>query len=293
MTRSDAAKYLERLGVNWPGRPTVETLFQIQRAHVERIPYENIDGYLEGHLISMKPSHSVQQILSHSVRQILSGRGGVCFQTNVALAMLLRTLGYEADNHWGEVRFTREEDVADSEVLSGGHVALTVRAEGETWLLDAGMGDAIYEPLPLREGRYRQDPFSFGLERWRRAPDGWRFRNDPSGSFVSMVFTTQPTSLDVFKPVAAGLAQSSRFSRTLTVQRRQHAGADVLRGRILTRIDANGRSRKVIQTEEEWFECLTGLFGLTLPELSPAQREALWHKVLPRGRQLTMARADV
>ncbi|RRR77466.1 hypothetical protein [Streptomyces sp. RP5T] len=59
MTRSDAAKYLERLGVNWPGRPTVETLFQIQRAHVERIPYENIDGYLEGHLISMKPSHSV------------------------------------------------------------------------------------------------------------------------------------------------------------------------------------------------------------------------------------------
>jgi hypothetical protein len=108
-----------------------------------------------------------------------------------------------------------------------------------------------------------------------------------------MVFTTRPTSLDVFKPVAAGLARSSRFSRTLTVQRRQQAGADVLRGRILTRIDASGRSRKVIRTEEEWFECLTGLFGITLPELSPAQREALWRKVLPRGRQLTMARADV
>lgn len=282
MEQSDVIKYLTRIGVERPQWPSVDALFEIQRAHVERIPYETLDGYLDDdQVVSMKPAYSVAKVLN--------GRGGYCFQTNVTLGMLLRALGYEAEFHWGEVRFTPEEDAADSEVLSGGHLALTVRAEGETWLLDTGMGDAIYEPLPLREGRYQQAPFELELERWRGAPDGWRFRNDPAGSFVSMVFTTRPSPLDVFEPVLAGLARSSRFSRTLTVQRRHRTGADVLRGRVLTHVDETGRTRKIIKSKEDWFECLTGLFGIRLPRMTAAQREAMWQRALPKGRRSPVA----
>jgi arylamine N-acetyltransferase len=68
----------------------------------------------------------------------------------------------------------------------------------------------------------------------------------------------------------------SGFVRTLTVQRRDAAGADVLRGCVLRRTDATGDTDREIATAEEWYATMTGLFGLDLGDLDAATRERLW-----------------
>ncbi|MEV5573876.1 arylamine N-acetyltransferase [Spirillospora sp. NPDC052269] len=274
-TLIDVAGYLKRLDVPAPVTPTLDGLFALQRAHAERVYYENLDIQL-GRPTTLDPAESVARIVS--------GRGGYCFHINGAFAALLDALGYRVRRHVADVRFTREADVADAPVLSGNHMTLTVEVEGGSWLVDGGLGDAFHEPLPLRAGRYRQGPFAYRFAPWDRSPIGWRFEHDPGvRSFESMVFTTEPTTLDVFETMHKELSNAvdSRFVRTLTVQRRDAAGVDVLRGVRLTRIDADGRRHSVLRTRQDWFACVTGYFGLDLGGFDAVEQDALWRRAQP------------
>jgi N-hydroxyarylamine O-acetyltransferase len=50
------------------------------------------------------------------------------------------------------------------------HLVLTVRGlpadtnPGGVWYVDAGLGDALHEPIPLIAGEYRQGPFVLVLD---------------------------------------------------------------------------------------------------------------------------------
>ncbi|WP_405831345.1 arylamine N-acetyltransferase [Streptomyces sp. NBC_00105] len=156
--------YLRRLGVIDPGAPSVEGLFALQRAHLERIAYDNIDIQL-GRPPGIDPELSA--------RRFAAGRGGYCFHLNGGLALLLETLGYEVTRHIGGVC----DDAASREV-GGGHLTLTVRVDGTAYWVDAGLGDGPYEPLPLREGRTSRAACGTGWSGWSR----WRAREKAGAS---------------------------------------------------------------------------------------------------------------
>ena len=64
--RSDPAwlqPYLDRLGVVRPGRPTVEALFALHRAQLERVAYETIDIVL-GRPPGIDPVESIGRIVA-------------------------------------------------------------------------------------------------------------------------------------------------------------------------------------------------------------------------------------
>ena len=91
-----------------------------------------------------------------------------------------------------------------------------------TWYVDAGLGDALYEPLPLLPGTYEQRPFRLGLE---ETPDGvgdWHLTHDPGGSFRGMAWRSAPVEMDAFADRHAWLSTSpeSGFVRFLVVLRR-------------------------------------------------------------------------
>ncbi len=89
-----------------------------------------------------------------------SGRGGYCYHLNGALGLLLRSLGYAVHGHVGGVH---GPDRTDDEM--GNHLVLTVSdlpSAGNpsgVWYVDAGLGDAIYDPLPLVAGDTTNRPF--------------------------------------------------------------------------------------------------------------------------------------
>ncbi|MCW2986669.1 MAG: rifF [Conexibacter sp.] len=270
LTPSDLERYLDRLGVRPPAAPTAAALGELFRAHVRRVPFENL-------LIQLNRPATLQTAVT--VARIARGGGGYCLELNGAFGALLSALGYEVHHHEGRV-WTGEPDRTDAPV---NHLALTVRCvDGSWWLAELGMSDAVCEPLPLRSGRYSQGPFAYRLEAITGpAGRGWRFHHDPRGSFGGMDFYSVPARWDVIEAAHRRLstAPDSPFTRLLSVARRDLSGADILRGRVLIRWDSAGHTHKYYDNADEWFTLLDTDLGLPLRELGAAHREALWRRV--------------
>ena len=279
--KADVEGYLRRLGLQRPVRPDVEWLFAVQRAHMERIPYENLEIQL-GRPTSVDPAEAIGRIVR--------GRGGYCFHLNGALGTLLAGVGYEVTRHLGDVRGRASDQHAPE--LTINHQVLTVVCEGERWFLDAGLGDSPYEPMPLRAGyAARQGPFTYGMERWSGRAGGWRFVHDPRAeSFVSMVFAPEPVEPAAFAEAHRRLSTSpeSDFVRAAVVGRRDARGADVLRGRVYYRVDGAGVSKRLLETPDEWFALLADVYGLELSDVDGPARQRLWARIA-EAHELWMA----
>ncbi|TKK86431.1 arylamine N-acetyltransferase [Herbidospora galbida] len=265
----DIDAYLHRLGL--PREPPgVEALFALQRAHVERVPYETTEIWL-GRSTTVDPHESAARIVS--------GRGGYCFHLNGALSELLSGLGYAVTRHFGGV----QGSAADPAGARGNHLVLTVgglptedNPSGE-WLVDAGLGDAIHSPLPLIEGAYDQGPFTYRLRPSEAEPGGWRLDHDPRGSFVGMDFRKVPTEMTAFESEHVRLSTSpeSGFVRVLAIQRRDATGVDSVRGLVLTRVGADSTST-TLDREGDYFAALADVFGLCP---TGEERAILWPKL--------------
>jgi N-hydroxyarylamine O-acetyltransferase len=255
----DVPGYLRRLGLADPGAPSLDALRLLHGAHVERIPYETV-------WIALRRTRSVDPV--ESSERIVAGYGGYCFQLNGAFAALLTALGYRVTLHLGAV-LMRADTPLDAEL--GNHLALTVRLDGQDWMVDVGLGNALHEPLPLRPGPHRQ------------GPGGWRFGQDPQlTSFSHMDFQPGPALPEDFADKHAELSSDpqSPFVRVITLARRDHDGVDQLRGTVLTRFDADGRHDRELRDAAEWFTVIDRRFGLRPDDLDDAARAALWRRVL-------------
>lgn len=271
----DVAAYLRRLHLGDPGPPSVAALFALHRAHVERVPYENLEIQL-GRPTTVDPYESVARVLR--------GRGGYCYHLNGAFAALLLALGFEVRWH---VAGVQGHDERQPPGASANHLALTVHGlpalvcPDGVWMVDAGLGDCLHEPVPLRPGQYRQGPFSYQLARSEVVRNGWRLTHDPAGSFTGMDFARRSAGAGDFVAMHQHLSTSpeSGFVRSAVVQRRDAAGVDSLRGCMLARCDASGRREEEVGTMTDWYAALGDVFGLTLDEVSAAERGALWGRV--------------
>ena len=271
----DVSAYLARLGVDHTGPPSVAGLRALHRAHVERVPYENLEIQL-GRPTSVDPYESAARIRR--------GRGGYCYHLNGAFAVLLSHLGYRVSWHVGGVQ---RRDQAAPVGATGNHLALTVRGlpapecPDGVWLVDVGLGDGPYEPLPLRPGTYRQGPFVYRLAWSRVVPGGWRLEHDPAGSFAGLDVAPAAVGPARFAAMHRYLSTSpdSPFVRVATAQLRRAEEVSVLRGCVFTRTGWRGRQEREITTMAEWYGLLADEFGLLLDDLDAAARESLWRRV--------------
>ena len=273
MAHTDA--YLDRLGLDRPSLdregPTAAALDRIHRRHVERVTYETTWIHL-GEPWTIEPAAAVQRIAT-------AGRGGYCFHLNSALSMLLTELGYDVTLHVGGVH-RAEPDEADLH----NHLVLLVHGlptpdhPDGTWYVDAGLGDALHEPLPLRSGGFEQGPMTFWLERTPGGVGDWHFTHDRSGSFRGMSFSTAPTDIEAFAARHEFLARSSDspFARTVTAQLRHAEGTTVLRGQRVTRTDRTGTTEHLVDDMDTWIDLLATTFHVDLSTASPAAIARMW-----------------
>jgi N-hydroxyarylamine O-acetyltransferase len=249
-------QYLRFLGLARRA-PSVDYLFDLHRAHVSRVIYTNVDIRL-GQPGTLDPAEAAARIVA--------GKGGYCFQLNSAFAWLLRELGFSVTLHRGYV-FRH----AATEIPSLNHLVLVVHdLDEDPWLADAGLGDAIYEPLPLAPGSYGQGPFSYSLKP-AVVFDGWRFEHDVTGSFAAMEFEAAAATLADFAGAHAELSTSpeSSFTQFLTAQRRLPDRVEALRCLTVTTISLAGAQSRLLETFPEWSAYLRamGVPGNLLPTL--------------------------
>ena len=270
------AAYLVRLGLE-AEPPSVEALQRLHRAHVERVPYETlwIHG---GESWGIDPVESVQRIA-------LGGRGGYCYHLNGALGELLRSLDYDVHRHVGGVHGPTGPDAQSV----ANHLVLTVHGlpteanPGGVWYVDAGLGDALHEALPLVAGEYRQEPFVLALS---EQAGGWHLQHDPNGGFAGMGWNLGEAGWNDFtaKHHWLSTAPESGFVQVAMAERRDATGVDVVRGLMLIRVGSSARSEEPITSREAWFDALHALFGLRFDSTPSDVLDELWRRTLDNHR---------
>ncbi|XP_077536111.1 arylamine N-acetyltransferase / N-hydroxyarylamine O-acetyltransferase-like [Haemaphysalis longicornis] len=86
LSTSQAQEYLRHLGVGDAVEPTRHNLDTLIHAHLERVPFENIDRLLDRPVLL-----NAEAVFGKVLR---SGRGGSCFELNSLFGRLLLALGY-------------------------------------------------------------------------------------------------------------------------------------------------------------------------------------------------------
>lgn len=176
MTSIDVDAYLQRVG--WKGeiRPTCAALAGLLRAHMEKIPFENLDVLL-GRPIRLD-LESVQQKL------VKERRGGYCFEHVTLFAGVLRQLGFKVATHTARVVLMSPRDASPR-----AHMFAVVTLPEGTFVADPGFGGlAPRLPVPLEEGQR----VAFGDEtHWFDRDDGfWVLRANVAGKPADMWVST-------------------------------------------------------------------------------------------------------
>ncbi|MEV8613468.1 arylamine N-acetyltransferase [Amycolatopsis sp. NPDC051373] len=140
----DVEDYLRRLELVHPGVPGLEALCELQRRHLERVPFENLGRYL-GEQVDLDENALLDKVVRRR-------RGGLCYELNGAFGLLLRGVGFDVRLLAGRV------------MRRGGgfgppldHLALRVDLD-EPWLVDVGFGRFSIRPLRLATTEEQPDP---------------------------------------------------------------------------------------------------------------------------------------
>ena len=164
----ETSTYLERIGYSKPVKPDVQTLHELQFAHMLAVPFENLDIAWK-RPIKLDP----ESLWDKLIRQ---RRGGFCYELNGLFAERLKLIGYEV-THLNARVFNSQGELG----IEFDHLALLVRTPDSPvrWLTDVGFGDSFNEPLNFEERdeqpqglrAYRIQEVDGGYVTWQRNYD--------------------------------------------------------------------------------------------------------------------------
>jgi N-hydroxyarylamine O-acetyltransferase len=278
--------YLARLGVE-AEPPSAAGLRRMMQRQVERVPYETMWIHA-GEGWGIDPVESARRIACE-------GRGGYCYHMNGALGVLLQSLGYAVRGHVGGVH---GPDGPRPEVM-GNHLVLTVERlptddnPSGVWYVDAGLGDALHDPIPLIPGIYEQPPFQLRLE--QDSPAAWHLTHDPAGGFSGMSWSMERARLTDFEAQHRWLSTSteSGFVQVAMAECRDATGVDVIRGLVLTRTGQDAHTTEPVTNRKGWFKLLAERFDLRFESSTPESRDRLWANVSAAHRRWQAEQSSV
>lgn len=136
-------KYLERIDYQGTLVPSFELLRKLQKSHLLRIPFENLDIHT-GIPIKL----DIERIFT---KVILQKRGGFCYELNGLFYNLLESLGFKVKRIscrvYSEGKYGQEYD----------HLAIIVLLDGKEYLTDVGFGEFAFGPLELAIDTLQKD----------------------------------------------------------------------------------------------------------------------------------------
>lgn len=131
LSKEQMKAYFERLGITaacdvFPA-PSLELLNQLIEAHQKKIPFEDLEVYLQRLPLSLEVQDLYEKIIERK-------RGGYCFELNGLFISLLRSLGFDA---WSCIcRVIRGRDF----IKPVSHRGNIVKIEDKLYFCDVGFG---------------------------------------------------------------------------------------------------------------------------------------------------------
>jgi N-hydroxyarylamine O-acetyltransferase len=256
MSAFDLDAYLARIGWKGPLDPTLETLTGLIRAHITRIPFENVDVLL-GRGVRIDLDGIVEKIVA-------GGRGGYCFEHGTLFQAVLDRLGFTSIAHAARVIvfLPRHESPRT-------HMFLTVEIDGERYVVDPGFGGhTAAGPVPLREDVDLRD----GAFRHRmvRRDDEWVLEAEVEGVMTPLWVSTLEPQLPVDFQLAnywVSTAAASPFVNRLMLRALTADGRTSVMNRDVTTL-RNGTTEKYQLSDRKALRALlVEHFGFDLPDV--------------------------
>lgn len=251
----DIQTYLGRIQYNAPVRRDAQTLQGLHLAHMQNVPFENLDIGLK------RPIRLTEEALWEKI--ILQRRGGFCYELNGLFAWLLKQIGFDVTYLNARV-YNREGELG----IDFDHLALLVTIPGESvrWLADVGFGDSFNEPLNFEErGEQLQGLRAYRLEETVDGYVSWQRNYD--GSWERLYFfDLQPHAFPGEYEAACIYHQTSpesSFTRSSIISRATPEGRVSLEDGHLILTQNGQRSVRPLQDRDEYNTLLKKYFDLT------------------------------
>jgi N-hydroxyarylamine O-acetyltransferase len=251
----DLDAYCARIGYAGPRSPTLATLHGLIRAHVQAIPFENIDVLL-GEPIELETS-AVMAKLVHA------RRGGYCFEQNTLLLAVLTALGFHARPLSARVRWQRPRDFTPART----HLLVRVELE-ESWLADVGIG-AMSPTSALRLADHGEQATPHEPRRLHREGEvvyhQVRF-GDVWHDVAELTLEEMPLIDRVVANWYTSTHPQSHFKNRLLVARATSSGRVTLLDDQFSLRGADGMvTKQRVESHDHLLHLLDAHFGLTLP----------------------------
>ncbi|GJL91367.1 arylamine N-acetyltransferase family protein [Hyphococcus sp.] len=259
--------YLNRIGYAGVVRADAPTLKAVHRAHVQTIPYENLDVQF-GTPVTRSAADAYDKIVKRR-------RGGWCYEMNGLLGWALEEIGFKVDRLAGAVG---RDERGDASV--GNHLVLIVQLD-ELWLADAGFGDGLIEAIPLKSGAFHNGPYQCRID---DIGGGWlRYHSDPRTGGPTFDFNRAVSDDRLLEDLCRYLqtGEDSPFVLNAVVQRWMPDHHASIRGRVFTRLGAGEKMTETIETAEQYVGVLKSAFNLDLPDAA-----SLWPKISARHDEI-------
>ena len=272
--------YLTRIGLGSAPQPTVDGLRVLHRAHVGRIPYDNLS-------IMLDRADAVDPTAA-AARAAAGTRVGYCFQQNGALGWLLERLGFAVSRRHGHV-WARPEDELGAAL---NHLVLVVSGlptdgnPGGHWWADAGLGEGFAEPLPLVRGDHDVDGWScgigagFGAQAAGRptGPAAWTYRHLPGGVLRGMVVTSRDHGDEAIAASHMSLSagEASPFRRMVVAQRIDGPHQRTVRGMVHQVMTPTSKDQRDLTSYDDWRGALVDDLLVPVDDVTDDEWSALW-----------------
>jgi len=244
--------YLDRIAYTGSLTPNLTNLNQLHLAHLQNVPFENLDISL-GRRINL----NLPQILDKIINQ---RRGGFCYELNSGFAWLLSEIGYKVD--------LLSARTYDGKKLSPAfdHMLLLVAIE-QPVIADVGFGDSFL--LPITPG----GPECFQFDRQYRLENNknrWVLQQKfAAGDWQSQyIFDIKSHPLHHFEAMCHyhQTSQTSIFTRKTVCSRATEQGRITYANGRYIENHRGQRTEKLIEKEASLDRILHGQFAIRLPD---------------------------
>jgi N-hydroxyarylamine O-acetyltransferase len=253
----DLDAYLRRVDYPGPTDPSEATLTALYRAHLARIPFENLDIFLRNE-VAVELEDIQEKI-------VFRGRGGYCFEHVQLFGAVLDRLGFGVERLLGRVG-------PDGLIRRRTHLILRVRSGDRAWLADPGFGSSPPIPIALDGDRLGRPQEADGWT-YTVVPDEeqgqsvWKLRELRAGSWVTVHrwedSKVHPIDVDVANYYVSTNPDSWFTWQPIVVRRTPEGIASIL-GRTHTVTRPGHLKTRSELTDREFAAALTEEFGLSL-----------------------------
>lgn len=250
------SSYLKYIGFLTTPRVDLDTLKQLHILHTLKIPFENLNPFLDMP-VNLELPDLVQKMVQNK-------RGGYCFEQNNLLLNALREIGFKAKGLGARVLYNQDENL----ITRQSHMLIAVEIDQATYLADVGFGGlTLTTPILFQTGleqattheMFRVEPMGEDYKLQAKVKGVWKtlYRFDlqeqygPDYGVINYYLSTHPES-----PLKTGLIAAKPTNE----------GRVALKNNQLTTYNKVGEAEiTLLANESELKGVLENVFHIQLP----------------------------